>query len=104
MLFLFRSAPEVEKRIHSKLFRNFLEEPGYKRAGLHYCKWKPNVCFVDLKVWCQPAVVSVGGDVDQRVGCKRRHKQGKGDHIALRGEVLSNKIGKISSFSYNIYT
>ena len=37
MLFLFRSAPEVEKRIHSKLFRNFLEEPGYKRAGLHYC-------------------------------------------------------------------
>ena len=38
MLFLFRSAPEVEKRIHSKLFRNFLEEPGYKRAGLHYCK------------------------------------------------------------------
>ena len=28
MLFLFRSAPEVEKRIHSKLFRKFWEEPG----------------------------------------------------------------------------
>ena len=37
MLFLFRSAPEVEKRIHSKLFCKFLEEPRYKRAGLHYC-------------------------------------------------------------------
>ena len=44
MLFLFRSAPEVEKRIHSKLFRNFLEEPGYKRAGLHYCNHKPEDC------------------------------------------------------------
>ena len=42
MLFLFRSAPEVEKRIHSKLFRNFLEEPGYKRAGLHYCNVEKN--------------------------------------------------------------
>ena len=34
MLFLFRSAPEVEKRIHSKLFRKFwrsrgTEEPAY---------------------------------------------------------------------------
>ena len=37
MLFLFRSAPEVKKRIHSKLFRKFWEEPGYKRANLHYC-------------------------------------------------------------------
>ena len=44
MLFLLRSAPEVEKRIHSKLFRKFWEEPGYKGAGLHYCtkKWKNN--------------------------------------------------------------
>ena len=40
MLFLLRSAPEVEKRIHSKLFRIFLEEPGYKRAGQTYCIWK----------------------------------------------------------------
>ena len=38
MLFLFRSAPEVEKRIHSKWFRKFWEEPGYRRANLHYCK------------------------------------------------------------------
>ena len=37
MLFLFRSAPEVKKRIHSKLFRKFWEEPGYTRANLHYC-------------------------------------------------------------------
>ena len=37
MLFLFRSAPKVEKRIHSKFFRKFWEEPGYKRADLHYC-------------------------------------------------------------------
>ena len=37
MLFLFRSAPKVKKRIHSKLFRKFWEEPGYKRANLHYC-------------------------------------------------------------------
>ena len=34
MLFLFRSAPEVEKRIHSKLFRKFwmsrgIKEPAY---------------------------------------------------------------------------
>ena len=39
MLFLFRSAPEVKKRIHSKLFRKFWEEPGYKRANLHYCRF-----------------------------------------------------------------
>ena len=37
MLFLFRSAPKVEKRIHSKFFRKFWEEPGYKRTDLHYC-------------------------------------------------------------------
>ena len=37
MLFLFRSAPEVEKRIHSKIFCKFWEEPGYKRADLTYC-------------------------------------------------------------------
>ena len=37
MLFLFRSAPEVKKIIHSKLFRKFWEEPGNKRANLHYC-------------------------------------------------------------------
>ena len=37
MLFLFRAAPEVEKIIHSKLFCKFWEEPGYKRANLHYC-------------------------------------------------------------------
>jgi len=39
MLFLFRSAPEVKKKIHSKLFRKFWEEPGYTRANLHYCTW-----------------------------------------------------------------
>ena len=43
MLFLLRSAPEVEKRIHSKLFCKFLEEPGYKRAGLHYCNIDVNI-------------------------------------------------------------
>ena len=37
MLFLFRSASKVEKRIHSKFFRKFWEEPGYKRTDLHYC-------------------------------------------------------------------
>ena len=37
MLFLYRSAPKVEKRIHSKFFRKFWEEPGYKRTDLHYC-------------------------------------------------------------------
>ena len=40
MLFLFRSAPKVEKRIHSKFFRKFWEEPGYKRTDLHYCTSK----------------------------------------------------------------
>ena len=40
MLFLFRSAPEVEKRIHSKWFRKFWEEPGYRRANLRYCSMK----------------------------------------------------------------
>ena len=38
MLFLFRSAPEVKKRINSKLFHKFWEEPGYKRANQHYCR------------------------------------------------------------------
>ena len=40
MLFLFRSSPKVKKRIHSKGFRKFWEEPGYKRANLHYCTWR----------------------------------------------------------------
>ena len=42
MLFLFRSAPKVEKRIHSKFFRKFWEEPGYKRTDLHYCITEPS--------------------------------------------------------------
>ena len=46
MLFLFRSAPEVKKRIHSKLFRKFWEEPGYKRANLHYCTKNLTICSV----------------------------------------------------------
>ena len=33
MLFLFRSAPEVEKRIHSKLFRNFWRSRGTKEPA-----------------------------------------------------------------------
>ena len=33
MLFLFRSAPEVEKRIHSKLFRKFLRSRGTKEPA-----------------------------------------------------------------------
>ena len=40
MLFLFRSASKVEKRIHSKFFRKFWEEPGYKGTDLHYCNWR----------------------------------------------------------------
>ena len=40
MLFLFRSARKVEKRIHSKFFRKFWEDPGYKRTDLHYCTQK----------------------------------------------------------------
>ena len=43
---MFRSAPEVKKRIHSKLFRKFWEEPGYKRANLHYC-----IGFPSFSVW-----------------------------------------------------
>ena len=67
MLFLLRSAPEVEKRIHSKLFRKFWEEPGYKGAGLHYCTdenlSKEMKCFADsfytwLIFFTQPAVVT----------------------------------------------
>ena len=51
MLFLFRSAPEVKKRIHSKLFCKFWEEPGYTRANLHYCTyctcwWKSNLAWL----------------------------------------------------------
>ena len=37
MLFLFRSTSEVEKRINSKHFRKFWDEPGYKRADQTYC-------------------------------------------------------------------
>ena len=33
MLFLFRSAPEVEKRIHSKLFRKFWRSRGTKEPA-----------------------------------------------------------------------
>ena len=33
MLFLFRSAPEVEKRIHSKLFRKFWRNRGTKEPA-----------------------------------------------------------------------
>ena len=33
MLFLFRSAPEVEKRIHSNLFRKFWRSPGTKEPA-----------------------------------------------------------------------
>ena len=47
MLFLFRSAPEVEKRIHSKLFRKFwrsrgTKEPAYITVTLSdFCLEKP---------------------------------------------------------------
>ena len=44
MLFLFRSAPEVEKRIHSKLFRKFwrsrgTKEPAYITVVVLYSNW-----------------------------------------------------------------
>ena len=41
MLFLFRSAPEVEKRIHSKLFRKFWRSRGTKEPAyinVHRCE------------------------------------------------------------------
>ena len=40
MLFLFRSAPEVEKRIHSKLFRKFWRSRGTKEpAYITVLRW-----------------------------------------------------------------
>ena len=44
MLFLFRSAPEVEKRIHSKLFRKFwrsrgTKEPAYITVSSEFIFW-----------------------------------------------------------------
>ena len=39
MLFLFRSAPEVEKRIHSKLFRKFWRSRGTKEPAYITVHW-----------------------------------------------------------------
>ena len=41
MLFLFRSAPEVEKRIHSKLFRKFWRSRGTKEPAYITVKHPP---------------------------------------------------------------
>ena len=43
MLFLFRSAPEVEKRIHSKLFRKFWRSRGTKKG-------RPTLLYI-VKSW-----------------------------------------------------
>ena len=56
MLFLFRSAPEVEKRIHSKFFRKFWEEPGYKRTDLHYCNWPLGTFEHDIQIMMPSAL------------------------------------------------
>ena len=43
MLFLFRSAPEVEKRIHSKLFRKFWRSRGTKEPAYITVDMNPNL-------------------------------------------------------------
>ena len=44
MLFLFRSAPEVEKRIHSKLFRKFWRSRGTKEPAYITVMENKNEC------------------------------------------------------------
>ena len=56
MLFLFRSAPEVEKRIHSKLFRKFwrsrgTKEPAYITVHAFTKTHKPTCIFRPACIW-----------------------------------------------------
>ena len=72
MLFLFRSAPEVEKRIHSKLFRKFwrsrgTKEPAYITVGDNFrCTTFKKIKAVEaVKIWLP---LSRLGRVTQFVG------------------------------------
>ena len=50
MLFLFRSAPEVEKRIHSKLFRKFWRSRGTKEPAyitVHPQRYQTTIAYSD---------------------------------------------------------
>ena len=67
MLFLFRSAPEVEKRIHSKLFRKFwrsrgTKEPAYITVVMWYYSVK--VDLVRLFFIASALVHFLMGDLD----------------------------------------
>ena len=70
MLFFLRSAPEVEKRIHSKLFRKFWEEPGYKRADLHYCisSFQPHLRLVPIVA--KSVKISTNNFLSQKISTK----------------------------------
>ena len=58
MLFLFRSAPEVEKRIHSKLFRKFWRSRGTKEPAYITVKQKKSqLCLTSKQGSIRPTIV-----------------------------------------------
>ena len=102
MLFLFRSAPEVEKRIHSKLFRKFwrsrgTKEPAYITVLDKYFPEKTvNVTNLD-KEWLSPSLKLL-----LRQGQRELFKNGKSEkYKKLRKNFRRRKRESVKMFYKN---
>ena len=74
MLFLFRSAPEVEKRMHSKLFRKFWRSRGTKEPAyitVPYLQISVHLGIPDVLVDPKIGYEPQEAEVDIRVQCIR---------------------------------
>ena len=82
MLFLFRSAPEVEKRIHSKLFRKFWRSRGTKEPA-YITVYIFDLCVAHLRVQKQEERAGAGNVV-----LRRHHPRDpqQGDTLEIRLE------------------
>ena len=91
MLFFFRSAPEVEKRIHSKLFRKFWRSRGTKEIIRYRCL----ICLSSNYV-ISPSVIFEFICIHfisilTHQGCHRQQTTWSGCRIGLRHIKSSNR-------------
>ena len=92
MLFLFRSAPEVEKRIHSKFFRKFwrsrgTKEPAYITVHTHNCTFGTytQLCLI-MRLRKNAARGSNASDIGLLVRqlLQRQHKDSQGQQNEIK--------------------
>ena len=90
MLFLFRSAPEVEKRIHSKLFRKFWRSRGTKEPAYTTVVAMVTRVVVAMVVVVDPSEISSAGyqlDLTETQPGKVGHRVAQGGHRGAEGDT-----------------